>query len=259
MYLLTDEQTIDDLRIFSKRDSAGIFDLYNNTHTRGGQVELENAFRTPLCDLQEINRRSGIIGHFAKLELVFPFDVALFDMAEKYLANQQGAGQHTRQTLSEKDIQHGVMAVIGLFRQVRSFTMEPSVSGSGAYSQDRRAIESLVNDPAFEPVFAEAHTAKLSYAAITAFDVLLRVRERKKVLELMSHIYTLDMYISVAQVALKRKLCFPEALDSENGEMVIQGLYHPELKNPVANDISINRNRNLIFLTGANMAGKSTF
>ncbi|ULT41595.1 hypothetical protein KRR40_44525 [Niabella defluvii] len=37
------------------------------------------------------------------------------------------------------------------------------------------------------------------------------------------------------------------------------GLYHPSLKNPVGNDVSMDASQNLIFLTGANMAGKSTF
>jgi len=45
MNLYTDEQTIDDLRIFGKRDSNGIYDLYNHTHTRGGEKILEEMFR----------------------------------------------------------------------------------------------------------------------------------------------------------------------------------------------------------------------
>src|SRR6202012_5895742 len=39
----------------------------------------------------------------------------------------------------------------------------------------------------------------------------------------------------------------------------VEGVYHPELKKPIGNDVVINQSQNVIFLTGANMAGKSTF
>jgi DNA mismatch repair ATPase MutS len=39
----------------------------------------------------------------------------------------------------------------------------------------------------------------------------------------------------------------------------IKGVYHPYVPNAVSNDLFIDKNSNLVFLTGANMAGKSTF
>jgi len=39
----------------------------------------------------------------------------------------------------------------------------------------------------------------------------------------------------------------------------IEDVYHPLLKNPVGNSIKADQTSNMIFLTGANMAGKSTF
>ena len=41
--------------------------------------------------------------------------------------------------------------------------------------------------------------------------------------------------------------------------MQIRGLYHPLLEKAVSYDVSMNPDSNFIFLTGANMAGKSTF
>ncbi|WP_431216319.1 hypothetical protein ACQ86N_17815 [Puia sp. P3] len=37
MLLETDDQTMEDLGIFSRRSGGGIFDLYNHTHTRGAK------------------------------------------------------------------------------------------------------------------------------------------------------------------------------------------------------------------------------
>jgi DNA mismatch repair ATPase MutS len=36
-------------------------------------------------------------------------------------------------------------------------------------------------------------------------------------------------------------------------------VYHPELKNPVPNNLTMDHTKSVVFLTGANMAGKSTF
>ncbi len=87
MYLTTDDQTIEDLRIFGKRESSGVYDLYNHTRTRGGQRVLENIFRTPLSDTATINLRGAIIENFSRSAMNFPFDASLLDMAEKYLAD----------------------------------------------------------------------------------------------------------------------------------------------------------------------------
>src|SRR6185503_18689132 len=90
MVLQTDEQTIDDLQLFAKREQPGIYDIYNNTFTRGGESVLEEMFRHPLSDRKTIVTRSSIISAFATLKTAFPFQAVLLDNLEKYLAQ---AGQ----------------------------------------------------------------------------------------------------------------------------------------------------------------------
>src|SRR6476620_10171917 len=87
--LRTDEQTILDLGIFGKQKGEGIYGIYNQVHTRGGEAMLEQLFLNPLADKDSINTRSSIIEDFASSNLSFPYNVALFDMGEKYLANSE--------------------------------------------------------------------------------------------------------------------------------------------------------------------------
>ncbi len=122
-----------------------------------------------------------------------------------------------------------------------------------------KSIEQLLTDPAFEPVFKEQPKGKLAYSAISAYDLLFRTRERNKIEKLLGYIYYLDVYLSVAKVATDRKFIFPKALEKGSSVLKLEGVYHPELKHPVPNDVAMNAGNNLIFLTGANMAGKSTF
>ena len=77
MLLDTDEQTLTDLGIFGKGDAGGIYDVYNHTHTRGGEAVLAQLFRNPLADKEAINRRSEMIAWFARLKVGFPFDATI--------------------------------------------------------------------------------------------------------------------------------------------------------------------------------------
>lgn len=63
----------------------------------------------------------------------------------------------------------------------------------------------------------------------------------------------------MARTARERKFCFPIALKAEAQQVILEDFYHPSLTKPVANTLTITPASNIIFLTGANMAGKSTF
>jgi DNA mismatch repair ATPase MutS len=53
-------------------------------------------------------------------------------------------------------------------------------------------------------------------------------------------------------------LKFPEFIEQEDPYLRAEGLYHVMLQNPTAYDLVLEPNQNFLFLTGANMAGKST-
>jgi DNA mismatch repair ATPase MutS len=252
MALHTDEQTMADLEIFGRRNSGGVYDLYNRTHTRGGESILKEMFLHPLSDKEAINQRSSIICYFARLNTAFPFSAALIDMTEKYLRDQKG-------TLGEREIQNGVASVIEIIQHIREFIGTKEVKGNDAYAGEQEAISLLIAEPAFEPVIRGKEKTKLSYTAIAAFDILFRTRQRGRIEQLLRHIYFLDACLSVAKVAVDLKFVFPKAVEKGSCVLKLEGVYHPELKAPVSNTIMMNTGKNLIFLTGANMAGKSTF
>ena len=79
----------------------------------------------------------------------------------------------------------------------------------------------------------------------------------KELVALISKAYKLDALYSVSTNAKRLNLVFPQ-FDSTN-ELSIEGLFHPYITNPTSNDLKLNREINLGFLTGANMSGKSTF
>ncbi|TCC96859.1 MutS-related protein [Pedobacter psychroterrae] len=259
MLLQTDSQTIEDLRLFSRQDQKGIYELYNNTFTRGGEELLESMFRGPLSDLEAIRSRAAIIGAFGKLKTRFPFEGWLLDNVEKYMLQAKELNEGKKPDLSEKETAAGVGAVIELFHLLREFLEKGDLKNITGLENERAEVMSVLNEVSLTPVFKEQAKAKLSYAASTAYDVLFRVREKEKVIRVLQFIYLIDVYISVANVAGKYNFVFPVPQPKHSGVLDLEGVYHPELKNPVANSLSMNADKTVVFLTGANMAGKSTF
>lgn len=80
--------------------------------------------------------------------------------------------------------------------------------------------------------------------------------EMKELLELHAQ---LDAWCGMAKAVRKFSLSFPEFKQTPAPVIEAKGLYHLLLETPVPYDISLDREKHFIFLTGANMAGKSTF
>jgi DNA mismatch repair protein MutS len=262
MFLNTDEQTIEDLGLFGSRSVGGIYDIYNAANTRGGEAILKEMFRNPLSDKDTINQRSSIIEHFARINADFPFSASSFDVAEKYLLDSvEQAKNSTHQTsmLSEKEMHNGVSAVIDILWTAKTFIENRDVTAATAYKEERESVAALLGNAAFIPALREKPQARLPYSAVTAYDILFRVREYQKIKMLLRHIYTLDVYQSVAKVAVSRNFVFAKALEKGSSQLIVEDVYHPELKRPIGNYVALTPDQNIIFLTGANMAGKSTF
>lgn len=270
MLFTTDKQTLEDLNIFGKHGADSIYHIFNRCSTRGGAAVLEEMFRYPLSDDRAINKRVGIIRFFAEAGMAFPFDAALFDGIEPYLANTD---ERTKLTAQEQTvvkklgrmiavdtetavIYRGVQALVELLQCADSFVASLG-NKVPVYDTERDAIGAIVSDEAFASILASK--GKLSHGVMADFDVLLRFRHRDVIQRLLRHLYYLDVYISIATVAKARGFVFPKALPREQAMARLMGVYHPQVPNAVANDISISPEGNVIFLTGANMAGKSTF
>ena len=88
---------------------------------------------------------------------------------------------------------------------------------------------------------------------------MLRFRERNRLRQLLDHIYLADVFLSVAKTGRERGYAFPQAVARERQTLTLENFWHPSLEKPVKNSLEITPEGNVLFLTGANMAGKSTF
>ena len=272
MHFSTDKQTIEDLNIFGKHGEGSIYNLFNHTRTRGGAALLEQLFREPLSRPESIRKRIGIIRFFATAGLTFPCKPEWFDAIEQYLANSD---ERTRLSPDDKSlgrwitgmitpdngqaiIQNGVAAMLELTHGCRDF-LTTMAADNTPYAEESAAIQSLLKDPVFTNILHHPPRKKLAFGQTADLDEQLRFRHRSTINKLLERLYYLDVYLTVAGIAVARKLAFPTVLDWDAHSIDIKGLYHPALTNPVSNSIHITPDNNVVFLTGANMAGKSTF
>lgn len=90
------------------------------------------------------------------------------------------------------------------------------------------------------------------------FGYHLRGRYKSNTLELIDIYSRLDAWYSMAVAVKTYGLSFPEFVEQDTALVDAKGLYHILLSKPVAYDMQMNPEHNFLFLTGANMAGKST-
>ncbi|MFA6769709.1 MAG: DNA mismatch repair protein [Bacteroidales bacterium] len=274
MSFRVDKQTIDDLAIFGKMRDNSVYGIFNKVHTHGGSKILEKMFLQPLDKKEEINERQETIGAFQKNEIVFPYKSEFFDSAEFYLSNKD---RRTRivahgNTLERKfksvigtdfnykQIQKGIAAIIEIICITHNFLNHIEKSGIDKYCcKYTQAIGEILSMKELKEIPKIKNPKKLSFKEIANLDQTFRFSISESLNKLLVLIYTLDVYISAAKVANDNKYCAAIALDPNPNYIKITDLYHPLLDNPISNSIEINDKNNMVFLTGANMAGKSTF
>lgn len=274
MNFIVDKQTLNDLNIFGKGGRNCIYSLFNRTHTRGGALILEDMFRYPLTDADKINKRSTTIRYFLARRIEFTFQGEWFDTIEHYLSNTD---KRTRLAAEENTLQRkikgyigsdtdyellhkGVIAGIGIINcTVDLIAKVDTDSSDNPYREEFGQMKKIVQDPNLAWALREKGVKKLSYAKMVEYDRLFRYEGNSMFKKLLYHIYNMDVYISVAEVAEREGFVFGKALLPGKNVLKIDGVYHPLLKGAVPNTIHVDGDNNVIFLTGANMAGKSTF
>jgi len=273
MLFTTDQQTLADLHILGNKDS--IYSLFNHTRTSRGAAILEDMFRYPLNLADPINARASMIKYLSVMQAEFLFDPTDFDSLEQYLSDTTNrvmyaeAGQGIKekiQMLVEGDpwralLNAGISALIRISVTALNFIREhQEVYESPFIRQEKtkRVFEILSEDP-FPALMALQKAKKLSQSQLESIDTLVRKKYRREIGLVLEYLYELDVFIAVSKVASANKYAFPAAEEHPASPVLqISGFYHPMLNQPVLNDIRFGSGKNLMFLTGTNMGGKST-
>lgn len=269
MSFITDKQTLDDLNITGKYKPDSIFNLFNRVQTTGGEKLLEQMFQNPLQDADEINKRSNIFKYFQQHAPEFPISREQFGLMEDYLSGAAGASllatgiinlrkQVLALTIRDEQyaaMQVGVQATVAVLNACRIFFNKLNEYNAGPYAEQVKLVKGILNDKRLD----NGNRGKqLPFLKLNKYDHLLKHTLRRELKTLTGAIYYLDVCIAVGRVAGENDFCFAKALPKQANVFDGSGLRHPCLNKGIGNSIWLRQDSNVIFLTGANMAGKST-
>lgn len=271
---IADGQTLEDLNLLGKYKPGSIFSLFNKVKTRGGERWLEDLFRHPLTHPAAINERSSLFEYFGKRELELPFSSELFEKAEGYLSTGTSSNslvarvavirkKFTASFLRDEGYEklaQGLLASIEVLKGVKLLfdSLDIPLLREGKEILSDKKLQAILNAPGASSN-TTASASSLPLLRLAAIDALIRGRLYERMQRLLETIYQLDVFIAVSRVGRERGFTYAKALEEKEGPVFrASALCHPALDKAVANPFSLRGEKNLLFLTGANMAGKST-
>ncbi|SDK65886.1 MutS domain V [Microbulbifer yueqingensis] len=155
-------------------------------------------------------------------------------------------------------ILRGVQCAAQMIQSLRQFTAQPGLAGvGGEFAPLLGDMKKLLARPELQRVPDHA-VGGLSTWRLLRLDQLLRVQEKETVNQLLSLVYEMDALVSMADATVRHGFVMPqvdEGLPQVSGE----GLFHPYLDKPVPNPVALDQQHRILFLTGPNMAGKTTY
>lgn len=266
-----DEQTLADLALFREENGQTVFSIFNTTSTRGGRNKLDDLLRNPSGDIGFLTAQRDVIRFFFDQQIELKLMGERIEMIEHYMnltipplhnnfidATYNSLSYKLKPTNNHYLIQAGIEELLLLLRMMaeKLKLLEEKelperlaaliVQGAGIF--EHKKVRQLMSTK-----------KKQSFYGLHRYDHLFRGREKHLTEAFLDLVYTFDAYEAVARAARKHHFTFPEYSTSRQPAVDLQALFHPLVRNAVANDIGLVPPHRLCFLTGPNMAGKSTF
>ena len=272
MNFTIDRQSLDELNLMGKFRSGSVYFLFNRLKTRGGEQLLDQLFSTPLTSADAINKRVAVFRFFQQARLEFPFDPGQVGLMREYIdaaANKGRLATYLQVVVKKalsglaRDEQYkvliqGLQATIVTLKKCHAFAVMLAQM-EGAYGERARAIKNILEAPALSQLIETDIYKAISVKTIAAYDHLLNTKLNGPVKQVLHFISEADVNIAVSSVAEEKGFTYAKALPMEANTLSAVDLQHPCIDKAIGNEIQMAADRNVIFLTGANMAGKSTW
>src|SRR5258705_1999302 len=267
-----DKTSFNDISIFHAEEEFSIFHKLNFTRTLGGKEWLRKFFSEPHDDLKKIIGTQKVIRTLMEHVKDRPTDITngtvlVMDKFLDYPLDTISQQQTTFNSLLYKwlhsadysMIKFSVAHFADFYRGIKNIAglLEDLDLPLGIKIYIDRIIQILKEGPLAQ-LSKTDRKEKFSIRQNLYYAYYLRGRYRTNTLELIDTFSRLDAWYSMAVAVKTYNLTFPEFVEQETSLVEAKGLYHILIPNPVAYDLQMNPEHNFLFLTGANMAGKST-
>ena len=267
-----DHISFNDISIFHPEEEFSIFHKLNFTRTSGGKEWLRKFFTEPHSDLKRIIGTQKIIRTLMEHVDDWPEDITngtllVMDKFMDYSLDPISERSNTFNSvlykwLHSEDysmVKYSIPHFADFFRGIKQIVA--LLNGLDLPSNINIYIERIRHIIQHEPLQLLSKTERGQRFSIREnlyFGFYLRTRYKNNTLELIDIFSRLDAWYSMAVAVKTYQLSFPDFIDQEAPLVEAKGLYHILIPKPVAYDLQMSPEHNFLFLTGANMAGKST-
>ncbi len=266
-----DNQTIDDLDIMPiEKGSKSAFLLFNKLVTNKGKSVLLDLISHPISSLDHLNERKKTILYIQKEQIYFDFDNYQFDFIEYYLLlNKLPLRNNYIDSIADKIknrvdpdndqyvIYNGIFQFIELYKKTKNLINILNKDCLPIFLNElkTRAVDfnNLIKD-----YTGLTKRGKIKFRNINRLDYLFRKKGKNKVREYLDSLYKLECFFSIIKSIDEYGLSFADYNSADKPKIILKSVFHPFIKDPIVNDFELSTINNLCFLTGPNMAGKST-
>lgn len=266
-----DSATLHDLDVLSTSTRGPtLLGLVDRTRSRAGREALRQRLVTPSDSADGILALQGahqtLAADAASYRVIL--DRAEIDAAERYLnSNWQLASARPALTRFVeglwrprwfrdfmREVGNGRFRIKSLLRAAGDLSSKLAATKTEGLQELGAKLATLLSRP-------EAHglldlAGRESTAGQVAFDQFARDVAKQLLLEVIGHLGTLEAMWSFGVATAEHGWSYPRPA----AQLRIEGLVHPFLgRDAIANDLHLDHQTRVCFITGPNMAGKSTF
>lgn len=272
-----DRKTLEELEILSDNsNSPSIFGMLDRTITRGGKDKLRAIFLEPLGNARTIVSRQDSIRWMSQNPDITkpPFTQALTDKLEVYYFSKAETAV-SRNAITRffesmlyrfkskgyrQVVTTGTLSTIYFVRSIWAYTNKIRQGEPPEAIQNLiKTITRNITESPLQEALSIKNPEKLSFNELVLWDQRFRGENRIQTVELIDIAYQFDALYALASATLEHSLSFPTIVDSETPHLSIDNVYHLFIKRAIPNTLRFEPGKQFLFLTGPNMAGKTTF
>jgi len=267
-----DKITLKDIGLFDNEESIGLISHLNFCKSNGGKMQLDHFLSSPLSSISSIEQRQNAIAYFiTNIHFVEALKITngttlviekFFDTGFKRIPTQISLpAAYWYQFISASDysllrysLEHIILFYENLNKWVSVFE---SINDNPIIEALVQKIKKYTSHPSLANL-PSSHKLENPQTVLTYCHFFL-YHYKNNTLQLLEYYYELDAYYSMAMASKNYHFVFPRWLENDTPIFEVTAAIHPLVTNAVDNKLSLSHQSNLLFLTGANMAGKSTF
>ncbi len=268
-----DKTTLYDLSVFSYEEEFSLFSKLNCCRTIGGKEQLRYNFSNPLKSIATINGVQQTLQLILQKEKEWPLVITngtvmvvekfyestidtIPSNASSFAASQYKLFHSSDFSLVKYSATHCFDFIKGLQKMVQQFYTEDAPAPLKKVLSEIKKSVALSN---FKIIEKNEKAIALTNADLLSLAAFIRYHFKNSMFDLINQYNQLDAWYGMAMAVKQHGLVFPKFIESSQPTVNAKALYHLLLHEPVSYDVVLNKDTNFLFLTGANMAGKSTF